>query len=74
MDMFRTRAAVALGAIALILAGCGGGGDDRRSDERTHALPNISLAGSPNETVVGLVDPHQAAASTRVEGHVIIAA
>jgi hypothetical protein len=71
--MFPKRVGVAMGAVALVLAGCGGG-DKEPSAERAHALPNISLAGSPNDTVVGLVDPHQAAASTPVEGRVIIAA
>jgi len=74
MNIFPKRGGIALAAIALILAGCGGGGDDPRSVEKTHALPNISLAGSPNATVVGPVDPHQAAAATSLEGHVIIAA
>jgi len=74
MNMLPMRAGIALAAIALILAGCGGGGDDERSAGITHALPNISLAGSPNTTIVGLVDPHQATASTTVEGRVIIGA
>ena len=73
MDMFSKRAGIAFGAIALVLAGCGGG-NNGPSAERTHALPNISLTGSPSETVIGLVDPHQATASARVEGHAIIAA
>ncbi|MHA1530047.1 MAG: hypothetical protein ACTSVG_13595 [Alphaproteobacteria bacterium] len=74
MNVFPKRAGIALGAMALVLAGCGGGGDDEPSAATAHALPNISLAGSPNATVVGLVDPHQATALASVEGHVIIAA
>jgi hypothetical protein len=74
MNVFPMRATIAFGAIALALAGCGGGGDEAPTAERAHALPNISLAGSPNATVIGLVDPHQATASTFVEGHVVIAA
>lgn len=74
MNVFPKRAGIAFGAIALVLAGCGGGGDKEPSAERTHALPNISLAGSPNATVIGPVDPHRATAEAPVEGHVIIAA
>lgn len=74
MDVFRKRAGIAFGAIALVLAGCGGGSDETPRAERPHALANISLAESPNATVVGLVDPHKATAEVPVEGHVIIAA
>ena len=73
MDMLPKRAGIALAAAALILAGCGGG-NNQPGAEITHALPNISLAGSPNTTVVGLVDPRQATASASVGGYVIIAA
>ena len=71
MNVFPNRAGIALGVIALALAGCGKSTPDA---ETRHALPNISLAGSPNAPVVGPVDPHQAAAATSLEGHVIIAA
>ncbi len=74
MNIIPKSTGIALAAITLILAGCGGGGDNEPSAERAHALPNISLAGSPNATVVGLVDPHQATASAPVGGRVIIAA
>ncbi len=73
MKMLPQHTAIALAAIALVLAGCGGG-DNAPSAESSHALPNISLAGSPNSTVVGPVDPYQATASATVEGQVIIAA
>jgi hypothetical protein len=68
MKMFPRSARLALVAMALALAGCGGGGDNAPSAERTHALPNVSLVGSPNATLVGLVDPHQATASASVGG------
>jgi hypothetical protein len=60
-------------AAALALAACGGGGD-KDDTSRAHGLPNISLAGSPNGTRVGPVDPHRESIHVPVEGRAIVAA
>lgn len=61
---------MALAAIVLALAGCGGG--DREAGG-SHALTNISLSGSPNDTNAGPVDPSRAMIQAPLNGHAVVA-
>lgn len=77
MNKILSRAGSASCAIVFILAGCSGVENSLqhlKSFEREMALPNVSLEGSPNQTVLGPIDPHQKTARTRVGRNVIIAA
>ena len=75
IEILRKPTAIALAALVLTLSGCGGGDDDDAPRaEVAHALPNISLDGSPNQTRVGLLDPRRARTTVAREGRAIIAA
>lgn len=73
MNNFRYTAIIALTALTLTLAGCGGG-DDRGSAQPASGQPNVSLAGSPNNTRIGLVDPKRKIINVPVKGRAIVAA
>ena len=69
-DIFPRKAVIALGVIALVLAGCG------KAEEvyQSAALPNISLDRTPSTTDVGRVDPKRKSVEVRVGDGAIVAA
>jgi len=73
MNLRRTRTAITLGAIALILAGCGGN-RAAPSGDANQAMANISLAGSPSAARNGDLVPHLAVFEIPVGGTAVIAA
>ena len=73
MNHFRYPAMIAFAALTLTLAGCGGG-DDRSSAQAAAGQPNVSLAGSPNNTRIGLVDPKRKTINVPVKSRAVVAA
>jgi hypothetical protein len=70
IDTFPRKAVIALGVIALVLAGCG------KAEEvyQSAALPNISLDRTPSTTDAGRVDPKRKNVEVRAGDSAIVAA